>query len=153
MGLKNGDTLAEKVKLKIPLSLGEGFEILRQRRQQNKETRAAHKRGKFPVHFTKPDQEMPDQMGQQQYLSYALSLIKREETLYYHILALRMQGLSINQLTTFLNSKGYNVTEGGVFKQEAAAIRYVQAKIEHLRKKGIPIFSDPAAKKPLIATA
>ena len=140
------DSLAQKVKKGIGISINEGFEWVRRLKARNKATREAHKRKEFPTYNTHVDGEMPDQMGQQKYLVYALSFIRKEEPLYYHILVLRMRGLSLKQLSEHLNLKGFNTTVSQLSKKEAEAIRYVGQKIEHIRKTGIPIFKDPAQK-------
>ena len=133
------DNLAQKVKNQVAISIDEGREWVKRLKNRNKETREAQKRKEFPTYNTTA---VPVQ-DQQKYLVYALSFIRKEEPLFYHILVLRMRGLSIKQLSKFLNTEGYNTTESQVSKKEAEAIQYVKSKIEWIRKTGVPIFRDP----------
>jgi hypothetical protein len=148
MGFKVIDNLVEKLKLKIPLSFGEARAAVKMRHDTNAETREAHKEKKFPIHYT--SESVPDQMGQQKFLEYALSFIKLEYPLLHNILMCRMKGLSNKQLSKHLQANGYNVTEAEVSKREAEAIRVVKQTIERVRSTGIPIFENGETKSGLI---
>lgn len=137
------DNLVEKIKHGVGLSLNEGFEVVRRKKQQNKDTKVAHDRKEFPIHYSKIE-DVP-QMGQQKYLQYALGFIKKEYPLYHNLLSARMMGQSLKQITKFLNSKGYNVTEAEVSKKEAEAMRCVRQAINRVRQNGIPIFEGASA--------
>jgi hypothetical protein len=136
------DRISEKIKHGIGLSLGEGFEVIRRKKKQNKETREAQNNHQFPTHFTK--ENIPDQESQQKFLTYALSLIEKEEPRYFYILKLRMLGFSTRALADFLSKrKGWSVTNAQVSKQEALALQYMKAKIDYLRRKGTPLIGEP----------
>lgn len=122
------------------------MEVLRRKKKQNAETKEAHKRKEYPVHYTK--EEVPEPYQQQRYLTYALSLIKAEEPLYWHILSLRMKGFTVKRLTKYLNDQGYNTTESQLSRKEAEAIRCVKQTIERVKASGIPVFDDPFSPKP-----
>lgn len=146
-GISIKDQLTQKVKDGVPISLGEGFEWLKRLRKRNKETREAHDRKEFRTYHTTEDKDLPDQMGQQKYLVYALSFIREAEPILYKVLILRMRGQSCKQLARFLNTKGWNTTEKKVEHLERQAIECVQAKINYVKKHGIPIFKDPAPRQ------
>lgn len=151
MGIKILDNLSEKVKNGIGISLNEGFEMLRRKRQQNKDTRQAHDRKEFPIHYSKPEDS--DAQSQKKFLQYALSLIKKEFPLYWHILTCRMKGMSCKQLSKFLNSRGYNTTEAQLSKAEAQAMRVVKETIERIKRTGTPIFEGPEPKGLILPAA
>lgn len=149
IGIQVVDNLVEKVKNKVGLSLNEGMAWAKKLKERNKETRRLQDEKIFNTHFTKTDETMPDQNGQQRYLMYALSFIEKEYPRYSLILQLRMRGLSIRRIAQNLSStKGVNITVEEVSKQEAAAIRLVKQTIERIKNTGTPIFGDlPAARK------
>jgi hypothetical protein len=138
------DQLTEKVKKGIGLSLGEGFEILRRKKAQNKELRAEQDKGIFKPQYS--TETIPEKQKQKTYLDYALTLIKSEEPLFYHILSLRMypefRGPSgISRLSKELSRRlKTDITVAEVARQEKQAVSYVKQKIEHLKKVGIPLF-------------
>lgn len=141
--------IQKKIDLKIPLGVGELGEFVKFRKRRVKEVADAHKRKEFPIHYSRENN--PVNNNEQNFLTYALSLIRKEQPLFWSILMLRMQGFSNKRLAKFLSKelKG-NITVAAVSKKEAEAINYVKAKIDHLRKTGIPLFNDPSGNKPSI---
>jgi len=140
------DNLIDKVKANAGITLDEGFEILRRKKANLKETRTLQDEKVFR---TESEVFVPGQEQQRRYLRYALSLIQYEHPLYWHILTLRMQegysgpkGLKkiAKTLSQRLNS---DITVACVSRKEAEAIRCVQHKIDRLKQRGIPIFSEP----------
>ena len=139
------DRLTEKIKNMIPISLGELGEVVRRKKKLNAEVNEAVNEKKD---YTVPNttEEVPDLDKRSRYMSYALGLIEKENPLYFNILSLRMRGFSVKSLAKFLTSeKGWNITARKVSEVERDAVQFAKAKIDYLRRTGIPILGDPAA--------
>jgi hypothetical protein len=140
------EVLGEKVMLGIPLNLNEAREVVRREETRLEETKAAHKRKEFPTHISKED-KLPDTIGQQKFLTYALGLIEKEQPFYFKILSARMRGLSCKKIARSISSiKGCHISEREVQQKEAEAVKFMKATIENLRQHGVPIFGEPEGK-------
>jgi len=134
------DNLKKKIKNKVGLSIGEGYEVLRRMKQENKGIRSDQDKKIFKTRSIKD----VDKNGQQRFLNYAMGLIKLEEPIYYNILRLRMEGCSHKMIAAYLSKvKKANITVARVQKLEVAAVKYMRAKIAHLRRTGTPLIGEP----------
>lgn len=147
------DDLAQRVANGVAITLNQGFEWGRRLKARNKETKALHDKKIFETHFTKNDEQMPDKMGQQRYLTYALSFIEKEYPLYWAILQLRVMNYSTEMIAKYLTkTKNANISKHEVSKHEAAAMRLMIATIERIKKTGVPIFGEMPAQNDLSDT-
>lgn len=139
--MKKKDLLDQKLEIGAPISLDEGYEVLRRKQELNKETREAQKNKDFRINYSSP--ENVPQEKQQQYLVQVTNFLKKEHPVYYYILRLRMEGCTYEfiskNLSRTLNS---NITVKQVKSKEFEAIKCVRDRIKHIKKVGIPIFAE-----------
>lgn len=137
------EQLKKKIEAGAGLTLDEGYEVLRQRRQVNKETRQAQDRKEFRTHYSKVD-KAPEK-ARHKFMEYVTNWLKKENPLYFYVLRLRMEGLSLKVIASELSKKkNMNITANQISAYEVQAIRAVKERIEKVKRVGIPIFEKGA---------